>query len=162
MNQSTKWIAGKWLFRLVFLGVLITTFGCTRTDVITTNVPSSEGSVSNSGEDFSEIFGTTRDEISIEKAHALWQGGTIFIDVRTQEEWDEVRIPGVPLIPLNELERRLDEVPDDVPVVLQCRSGNRSMQALEILEKAGYSNAVSMSGGIREWEAAGYDVEKGP
>ena len=35
------------------------------------------------------------------------------------------------------------------------------IQALDILKKAGYSNAVSMAGGIRDWEAAGYDVEKG-
>lgn len=158
MGQRMIRNIGRVFFGVVILGVLVTTVGCTSTDVAATQALSSAGS--NSGVDFSEVFGTTGDEIDVEKAHALWQAGTTFIDVRTQEEWDEVRIPGVPLIPLDELESRLNEVPDDVPVVLQCRSGNRSMQALEILDRAGFSNAVSMNGGIRDWETAGYDVER--
>lgn len=152
---------GRLFYGVMILGIVITTFGCTSADSVATKVSSPDGSVSTSGEDFSEVFGTTGDEIDVQKAHALWQDGTTFIDVRTQDEYDEVRIPGVPLIPLDELEGRLNEVPKDVPVVVQCRSGNRSRQAMDILKNAGYSNAVSMSGGIRDWESAGYDVEKG-
>jgi rhodanese-related sulfurtransferase len=159
MDEIRRRIIRYLSFGVVILGGLLVSYACTSMDVVATKAGSSEGSIS--AEDFSEIFGTTGNEIGVEKAHTLWQGGTVFIDVRTQEEWNEVRIPDVPLIPLDELEGRLSEVPDDVPVVLQCRSGNRSRQALDILQKAGYSNIVSMSGGIRDWEAAGYDVEKG-
>lgn len=81
------------------------------------------------------------------------------LDVRTQAEWSEVHIPGATLIPLDELGVRMDELPADEIIVIYCRSGNRSGQALDILLKAGYSDVFSMEGGIQDWITAGYDVE---
>jgi len=60
---------------------------------------------------------------------------------------------------LGELANRTDEVPTDVPVVMVCRSGNRSAQAVQILQKAGFTNIHNMTGGMIAWNQAGYLVE---
>lgn len=82
------------------------------------------------------------------------------IDVREQFEYDEVRIPGVTLIPLAEVQGRMSEIPTDKTVIVTCRSGNRSGQAVDILRQAGFDNVHNMEGGIVAWQQAGYDVER--
>ena len=72
------------------------------------------------------------------------------IDVREQEEFDEVNLKGT-LIPLSEFEQRWSEVPKDVPVYIYCRSGRRSRTALEYLKKQGYTNGLNVTGGILAW-----------
>ncbi len=86
-------------------------------------------------------------------------GAAVIIDVREAEEYAVGRIPGAVLIPLGELASRTDEVPTDVPVVMVCRSGNRSAQAVQILQKAGFTNIHNMTGGMNAWTAAGYVPE---
>jgi phage shock protein E len=88
------------------------------------------------------------------------QSDVVFLDVRTPEEYADGHIPGIVLIPLDELPNRIDEVPKDKTVVVTCRSGNRSAQAAEILRQAGYTNVHNMTGGITAWQQAGYPVEK--
>jgi rhodanese-related sulfurtransferase len=63
------------------------------------------------------------------------------------------------LIPLTELPDRLNELPRDKPIVIICHSGNRSGQALDILLKAGFTQVVSMEGGLIAWNTAGYPLE---
>jgi rhodanese-related sulfurtransferase len=82
------------------------------------------------------------------------------IDVREQWEYDEGHIPGVILIPMNDVPARLDEIPKDKEVIVTCRSGNRSSQVTQFLRDQGFENVHNMDGGIRAWEAAGLDVEK--
>ncbi|MGC9394850.1 MAG: rhodanese-like domain-containing protein [Anaerolineae bacterium] len=86
-------------------------------------------------------------------------GAIAIIDVREPSEYAEGRIPGSTLIPLGELANRTDEVPTDVPVVMVCRSDNRSAQAVQILQKAGFTNIHNMTGGMIAWSQAGYLVE---
>jgi len=74
----------------------------------------------------------------------------ILIDVRTREEFQTGYIPGAVLNPLAEIGTRLPEVARDFPVVLYCRSGNRSAQAAGILKRAGYTNVTDF-GGISRW-----------
>jgi rhodanese-related sulfurtransferase len=100
-------------------------------------------------------------DISVDKAYQMYKGGTFVLDVRTQEEWDEYHIPNATLIPLDQLPNRLSEVPKDKEIVVICRSGNRSQQGRDILLSAGY-NATSVTGGIKEWYARGYDIEGAP
>ncbi len=83
----------------------------------------------------------------------------VIIDVRQPEEYAEGHIPGAVLIPLGELANRLSEVPTDKPVILVCRSGNRSVQALQLLQEAGFTNGHNMVGGMKAWVAAGYSIE---
>ena len=100
-------------------------------------------------------------DISVDQAHAMYPDGAFFLDVRTPEEWKEVHIPSSTLIPLNELPTRLSEAPKDKNIIVVCRSGNRSQQGRDILLNAGWTQATSMSGGIRDWLAKGYPTEKG-
>jgi rhodanese-related sulfurtransferase len=98
-------------------------------------------------------------EISTAQAYEKYQKGVFLLDVRTQAEWDSVRIPNTTLIPLDQLAARLNEVPTGQEIVVVCRSGNRSLQGRNILAQAGYAQISSMSGGVNAWRAAGYPVE---
>jgi rhodanese-related sulfurtransferase len=82
------------------------------------------------------------------------------LDVRTPEEYKEGFIENSILIPLSELEGRLSEIPADKPIIVYCRSGNRSMQAAEILIKNKFSPVYNMLGGITEWIKKGYPLVK--
>ncbi len=97
-------------------------------------------------------------DISIEQAYAYYQQGVFLLDVRTQEEWDEYHVPGATLIPLDELPNRLNELPAGQPIMVICRSGNRSQVGRDILLQGGF-NATSITGGIKAWAAAGYPTE---
>lgn len=85
--------------------------------------------------------------------------GAVLLDVRTIEENRELRIPGSTLIPLPELANRLGELPKNAsrPILVYCRSGNRSAQAAAILKQAGFP-VVYDFGGIIDWP---YETEKG-
>jgi len=100
-------------------------------------------------------------DISVDKAYEMYQAGAFVVDVRTQAEWDEYHAPNTTLIPLDQLQARLSEVPKDKEIVVVCRSGNRSQQGRDILLAAGY-NATSMTGGLKEWYAKGYPIEGAP
>ena len=84
----------------------------------------------------------------------------ILIDVREQSEYDAGHIPGITLVPMSEIQNRLDEIPTDKEVVVTCRSGNRSSQVTDFLRKNGFDNVHNMQGGIIAWEQAGYPVEQ--
>lgn len=98
-------------------------------------------------------------EISVEKAHQMYQDGVFFLDVRTQEEWEDYHIPNTTLVPLDELGSRLGELPENEEIVVVCRSGNRSQSGRDILLNNGFELATSMSGGLTDWRAKGYPVE---
>lgn len=92
------------------------------------------------------------DEISVLELSEILEKdpNTALIDVREQEEFDEVNLGGH-LIPLSEFEQRWQEVPQDKPVYVYCRSGRRSRTALEFLKKQGYTNGMNVTGGILAW-----------
>ena len=102
---------------------------------------------------------STPTEISAAQAYEKFQQGAFILDVRSQEEWDQVHISKSTLIPLDQLPSRLDEVPKDQDVVVICRSGVRSKEGMTILRNAGYTRAVCMTGGLIAWKAAGYPLE---
>lgn len=99
--------------------------------------------------------------VSVDEATALRDAGALVIDVREPDEWAQGHIPGATLIPLGELEARLSEVPGDKPIVVVCRSGNRSAQGRDVLQAAGFAEVTSMEGGMTDWIAAGLPVETG-
>jgi rhodanese-related sulfurtransferase len=103
----------------------------------------------------------SENEITVAQAHEKYQQGAFFLDVRTQDEWDQGHIARSTLIPLNDLESRLSELPMDGDIVVVCRSGLRSRDGVNILQKAGFTRVTCMSGGILAWTAAGYSLESG-
>ena len=97
-------------------------------------------------------------EVSVADAFTKYQQGAFFLDVRTQEEWNEFHAPNSTLIPLDQLPARLSELPKGREIVVVCRSGNRSQQGRDILLNAGFTQVTSMAGGLTEWRAAGYPI----
>ncbi|MGZ4446317.1 MAG: adenylyltransferase/sulfurtransferase MoeZ [Nocardioides sp.] len=77
----------------------------------------------------------------------------VLVDVREPNEYEINRIPGSVLIPKGEFlnGNALGELPQDKPVVLHCKSGVRSAEALAVLKGAGYSDAVHVGGGVVAW-----------
>lgn len=79
----------------------------------------------------------------------------ILLDVRTEEEFEEARIPGAINIPLDELDMHITQVQamaGDMPIVLVCRSGMRSIMGAQILRHAGLSHTLyNLDGGTLEW-----------
>lgn len=98
-------------------------------------------------------------EISVSEAYTKYQQGAFFIDVRTQEEWNEYHAPNTSLVPLDQLPARLNELPKDKEIVVVCRSGNRSAEGRDILLNAGFTQVTSMTGGLSDWRASGYPIE---
>ena len=80
---------------------------------------------------------------------------SMLVDVRTPEEFASGHLLGAINIPLSDLQENLQtwipRLPKDVPIVLQCSSGVRSVQAAQILLWAGFTNVLSFEGGITEW-----------
>jgi rhodanese-related sulfurtransferase len=84
----------------------------------------------------------------------------VILDVREPYEWEEVHIPGATLIPMSEIPARIQEIPTDKTVIVQCRSGNRSSQVTDYLRQQGMTNVHNLSGGMNEWQAAGLPTEQ--
>jgi rhodanese-related sulfurtransferase len=84
-----------------------------------------------------------------------------FIDVREDGEFAVDRARGARHLGRGVLERDIESlVPDhDAPIVLYCGGGFRSALAAESLQKMGYTNVISMDGGMRAWREAGYAIE---
>ena len=97
-------------------------------------------------------------EVTIDDLADAISHGAYVLDVREQEEYDEVHVPGVVLIPLGQLEERISEVEDGSRVFVICRSGARSLKGADILEANGI-DAVSVAGGTLGWVASGRPTE---
>ncbi len=75
------------------------------------------------------------------------------VDVREPNEYEIVSIPGATLIPKGEFlsGAALEKLPQDKRIVLHCKSGVRSAEALAIVKDAGFSDAVHVGGGVLAW-----------
>jgi len=92
-------------------------------------------------------------EITVEdlKARLDRKDNFVLIDVREPFEWDIARIPGAILIPLGELPSRLSELDPADDLVIQCKSGGRSANAVQFLQAQGFSKVSNLAGGIHAW-----------
>ena len=104
--------------------------------------------------------------IAIESAEEMTVAATkenraaSILDVRSRSEFEEGHIAGATNIPLAELQRRLDEVPEG-PLVVHCQGGTRSAIASSVLRRSGHEDVANMPGGFGEWERTGQRVERG-
>ncbi|MET0396262.1 MAG: MBL fold metallo-hydrolase [Longimicrobiaceae bacterium] len=98
---------------------------------------------------------------SAELAERMRDGSVAVLDVRGAAEWEAGHLPGVENIPVGYLADRLDEVPRDRPLVLQCQAGARSAIAAGVLQAKGFRDVVNLVGGYADWEAGGHLVERG-
>lgn len=96
------------------------------------------------------------------KTMRLAKEGSLVVDVRERDELAQLAydVPHLVNIPLADVTKRANEIPKDKPVILVCRSGGRSAQAVDELKKIGYTNVTSLEGGIYAWQEAGMPVKK--
>jgi molybdopterin/thiamine biosynthesis adenylyltransferase/rhodanese-related sulfurtransferase len=102
------------------------------------------------------------DEISTIEAHERLASsdGSIFVDVREPDEWDEGHVPGAVYTGRGRLEQRIEGlVPDKArALVVYCSAGSRSAFAVKTLEEMGYENVVNLAGGFSDWKRNGFEV----
>jgi len=86
----------------------------------------------------------------------------LLIDVREESEWAKDHLPGAIHVGKGIIERDIEErVPDvNTPLVLYCGGGFRSALAADNLQKMGYTNVLSMDGGVRGWREKGFPLTK--
>lgn len=92
-------------------------------------------------------------EIGVEDLKTKIDRGDTFVllDVRELFEWDIARLPGAKLIPMSELPSRMSELDSADEIVLYCKVGPRSAQAVRQLQKAGFGKLHNLIGGIAAW-----------
>ncbi len=92
-------------------------------------------------------------EITVEELKEKIDGKEDFqlIDVRESFEYETSNLDGEN-IPLAGILLEKDKISKDKPVIIQCRSGKRSAQAVKMLENEGYDNLYNLEGGILAWK----------
>ena len=97
----------------------------------------------------------TGSTIAVTELKAKIDSGEKFmlIDVREPGEFEIVRIPGSVLIPKQEFLNgsALEGLPQDIPIIMHCKSGVRSAECLAVLKQAGFADATHVSGGVVAW-----------
>ena len=93
------------------------------------------------------------EEITVKELKARMDRGEdlTVIDVREPYEYAIARIPGTKLIPLGQIEERAGELDPNTDIILQCRSGKRSADALNRLKARGFTRLKNLVGGITAW-----------
>ena len=83
------------------------------------------------------------------------------VDVREESEYAAGHLPGAAHLGKGVIERDIEQaIPDTTAeIVLYCGGGYRSALAADSLQKMGYTNVISMDGGVRAWREAGYSIE---
>jgi adenylyltransferase/sulfurtransferase len=92
-------------------------------------------------------------EITIEEAARLLLSPQppVLIDVREPDEYKVCQIAGSKLIPLATVPERTAEIPKDLPVLIHCHHGGRSLRATQFLRSKGYTQVSNVKGGIDAW-----------
>ncbi|MFG2951958.1 rhodanese-like domain-containing protein [Streptomyces adustus] len=108
------------------------------------------------------LFSRDNKRVTVEEAHRRTQGAhtsDVLLDVRERGEWNAGRAPGAVHAPLSALVAgsALPKAAQGQPLVVICRSGNRSQRAVELLRARGV-DAVDVKGGMKQWAAAGNSV----
>jgi rhodanese-related sulfurtransferase len=100
-------------------------------------------------------------EISVQDAATLFEkGGVLLIDVREDHEWAKGRAKGATHLGRGIIERDIHNIAKkDQTMLLYCGGGYRSALAADNLQKMGYNNVKSVSGGWKAWVAAGLPTE---
>lgn len=101
--------------------------------------------------------------ISAAEAYQLLQrdARVLLLDVRTAQEYFDLRLKSARLIPIDQVVQRRAEVPQDRPVLVYCAVGSRSSQVANYLSRSGHSEVFNLIGGIYSWQLRGYPVLRG-
>jgi rhodanese-related sulfurtransferase len=114
------------------------------------------------GNFFPNIFGYPT-SISPARAMSEINKGAFVLDVRaTHDEYEQGHIAGGLWISLEDLPTRLADLPQDRLIIVVCRTGVRSAEAVKILRANGFPRSTSLSGGLSAWSLAGYRIVAAP
>jgi rhodanese-related sulfurtransferase len=107
----------------------------------------------------SRVKETTVDEVKQKLDHG---DKVLLVDVREESEFAKDHLPGAIHLGKGVIERDIEErVPDvKTPMILYCGGGFRSAMAADNLQKMGYTNVLSMDGGVREWREKNYPMTR--
>ena len=96
------------------------------------------------------------------KATRLFNDDALILDVREDKEFASGHIPKARHIPLGKLGSRMQELDKfkSQPILVTCRSGQRSARACGMLKKAGFETVYNQAGGILAWERANLPTTK--
>jgi len=102
------------------------------------------------------------DDADTLKATRLYNDDALVLDVREDKEYAAGHIPKARHIPLGKLASRMQELDKfkSRPILVTCRSGQRSARACGMLKKAGFETVYNQAGGIIAWERANLPVAK--
>jgi len=100
---------------------------------------------------------------NMEAVKLINKDGAWILDVRTKDEYDKTHIANSTHVPLDSLGQQLHQFEDKkkAPVILVCRSGNRSSQAARILKKQAFEKIYNLTEGLIGWQAANLPVQSG-
>jgi metal-sulfur cluster biosynthetic enzyme/rhodanese-related sulfurtransferase len=104
-------------------------------------------------------------EVSAAEAQALWERdpSVVVLDVRTPAEFASGHVPRAVLVPLDEIEDRLDELPErDAPLLVVCAAGGRSLAACRTLAEHGWTRLLNLAGGMHAWNGPRDGDASGP
>ena len=89
------------------------------------------------------------EQVSMSEVRDLAQNDAYILDVRELDEYEDGHLKVAKFIPLSELRDRYEEIPKDIPVYIHCRSGQRSYNAVLMLQSKGYDKVINISGGFK-------------
>lgn len=96
-------------------------------------------------------------QVSLDAAReALAKGEALLIDIREPDEHALGVAPEAQRLPLSQIAQRVGEIPRDRPVLLICRTQNRSSRLAQALRKQGYEQVRYVDGGMKAWQERGY------
>ncbi len=97
---------------------------------------------------------------TLQATRLINDSGAVLLDVRDGSEFSAGHLPNARNIPVQDLEKRIKELPSGKPVIVVCESGTRAARAAAALRKHGRNDVFCLDGGIRGWQAAGLPVVK--
>lgn len=109
----------------------------------------------------SQVWAAERDITSREAKALLDKNKNVYLlDVRTPQEYKQANLKGAALIPIDEFERRANEVPRNKPVLVYCAVGSRSKPVANYLARRGIKEVYNMSDGIVGWYRNGFPISR--
>ncbi|HOK39749.1 MAG TPA: rhodanese-like domain-containing protein [bacterium] len=103
-----------------------------------------------------------KDLLTMEAIELIKNDSPLILDVRTKKEYEQGHIKNSKLIPIDELQNRINEIENykDKKILVYCRSGRRSKIALELLKNKGFRYIYNLKYGIIDWNEKGLEIEK--
>ncbi len=153
---------------LLGLSFLVAPSGCASEDTaVTQPEPSEQAASTASSLEPPAAASGTRSDRGVDHLHSALQArpDLLLVDVRTPGEYEAGHVPGARLLPLQELDGRLEELAElkaaGEPVYVICQSGGRSARAADRLVEEGFAEVINVEGGTGAWIAAGHAVSQG-